>query len=32
MALLYTEKQKALIELVREMAENEIKPHVKECD
>lgn len=32
MSLLYTEEQKALIALVREMAENEIKPYVKEAD
>ena len=32
MSLLYTEEQKALLALVREMAENEIKPHVKDAD
>lgn len=32
MSLLYTEEQKALIALVKEMAENEIKPHVQELD
>lgn len=32
MALLYTEEQKQLIALVRDMAENEIKPYVQECD
>lgn len=32
MALLYTEEQKELIELVRNMAEKEIKPHVKAAD
>lgn len=32
MALRYTEEQEALIALVREMAENEIKPFVKEAD
>jgi len=29
---MYTEEQKALIALVKEMAENEIKPHVKDAD
>ena len=28
MSLMYTEEQKALIALVKEMAENEIKPYV----
>ncbi len=32
MSLLYTEEQKELLALVREMAENEIKPYVKEAD
>ena len=32
MSLLYTEEQKELIALVREMAENEIKPCVKDAD
>ena len=32
MALLYTEEQQELIALVRDMAENEIKPHVKAAD
>lgn len=32
MSLLYTEEQKALIALVKEMAENEIKPYVQELD
>ena len=32
MSLLYTEEQKVLLALVREMAENEIKPHVKDAD
>lgn len=32
MSLLYTEEQKELIALVREMAENEIKPYVQEAD
>ena len=32
MSLLYTDEQKALLALVREMAENEIKPHVKDAD
>lgn len=32
MTLLYTEEQKELIDLVRTMAENEIKPYVKEAD
>lgn len=32
MSLLYTEEQKALIALVKEMAENEIKPFVQELD
>ncbi len=32
MSLLYTEDQKELIEMVRNMAEKEIKPHVAECD
>ncbi|WP_303869849.1 acyl-CoA dehydrogenase family protein [Acetobacterium wieringae] len=32
MSLLYTDEQKALIALVKEMAENEIKPHVQELD
>ena len=30
MSLMYTEEQKALIALVKEMAENEIKPYVKD--
>ena len=32
MSLMYTEEQKALIALVKEMAENEIKPYVKDAD
>lgn len=32
MSLIYTEEQKELIALVRDMAENEIKPYVKEAD
>lgn len=32
MSLLYTDDQKELIEMVRAMAEKEIKPHVAECD
>lgn len=32
MGLIYTEDQKDLIAMVKEMAENEIKPHVAECD
>jgi len=32
MSLLYTEEQKALIALVKDMAENEIKPYVQELD
>lgn len=32
MSLLYTDEQKALITLVKEMAENEIKPYVQELD
>lgn len=32
MSLLYTEEQKELIAMVREMAENEIKPYVQEAD
>lgn len=32
MSLLYTEEQKELLALVRDMAENEIKPHVREAD
>ena len=32
MALLYTEEQKELIALVRDMAEHEIKPYVQEAD
>ena len=32
MSLMYTEEQKALIALVKEMAENEIKPFVKDAD
>lgn len=32
MALMYTEEQKELIQAVRKMAENEIKPHVKAAD
>ncbi len=32
MGLLYTDEQKELIALVKEMAENEIKPFVKEAD
>lgn len=32
MALMYTEDQKELIAMVRQMAEKEIKPHVAECD
>ena len=31
MSLMYTEEQKALIALVKEMAENEIKPYVKDA-
>ena len=31
MSLMYTEEQKALIALVKEMAENEIKPYVTEA-
>ena len=31
MALLYTEEQKELIALVRDMAEHEIKPYVQEA-
>ena len=32
MSLIYTEDQKDLIDMVRKMAEKEIKPHVAECD
>ncbi len=32
MSLIYTEDQKELIAMVRNMAEKEIKPHVAECD
>ena len=32
MGLLYTEEQRELIEMVRDMAEKEIKPHVAKCD
>ncbi|MEG1108962.1 MAG: acyl-CoA dehydrogenase family protein [Oscillospiraceae bacterium] len=32
MSLIYTRDQKDLIEMVRNMAEKEIKPHVAECD
>lgn len=32
MALMYTEDQKELLAMVRQMAEREIKPHVAECD
>jgi len=32
MSLIYTEDQKELIAMVRNMAEKEIKPHVQECD
>ena len=32
MALVYTEEQKELIAMVKEMAEKEVKPHVAECD
>ncbi len=32
MALLYTEDQLSLIEMVRDMAERDVKPHVVECD
>lgn len=32
MSLIYTREQEELIKLVREMAENEIKPYVKEAD
>lgn len=32
MGLIYTEDQQSLIEMVREMAEKEIKPYVAECD
>ena len=32
MSLLYTDEQKELITMVREMAENEIKPYVQEAD
>ncbi|MGI5978665.1 MAG: acyl-CoA dehydrogenase family protein [Oscillospiraceae bacterium] len=32
MSLIYTEDQKELITMVRNMAEKEIKPHVAECD
>lgn len=32
MSLLYTEEQKELLAMVREMAENEIKPYVQEAD
>lgn len=32
MSLFYTEEQTELITLVRQMAENEIKPRVQECD
>ena len=32
MALVYTDEQKELIAMVKEMAEKEVKPHVAECD
>ena len=32
MALVYTEEQKELIAMVKDMAEKEVKPHVAECD
>ena len=32
MSLLYTDEQKELLAMVREMAENEIKPYVQEAD
>ncbi len=32
MGLIYTEDQKELIAMVRDMAERDIKPHVAECD
>lgn len=32
MALLYTEEQTELIEMVRDLAEKVVKPHVAECD
>lgn len=32
MALMYTEDQKELLAMVRQMAEKEVKPHVAECD
>ncbi|MFB0919261.1 MAG: acyl-CoA dehydrogenase family protein [Oscillospiraceae bacterium] len=32
MSLIYTDDQKELIEMVRSMAEKEIKPHIAECD
>lgn len=32
MALVYTEEQKELIAMVKELAEKEVKPHVAECD
>ncbi len=32
MALLYTEEQKELIKMVREMVESEVKPYVMDCD
>ena len=32
MALIYTDDQKELIQMVREMVEREVKPHVAECD
>lgn len=32
MALLYTEEQKELIEMVRDMVERDVKPYVAECD
>lgn len=32
MALVYTEEQKELIAMVKQMAEEQVKPHVAECD
>lgn len=32
MSLIYTEEQQSLIEMVREMVERDVKPHVAECD
>lgn len=32
MALMYTDEQKDLIEMVRQMAEKKVKPYVAECD